>query len=407
RIDVRTEAERVPAAVRNTAPDDPSVSNCIPDAFEAQARRTPDATALTFESTTLTYTELDTRANQLAHHLINQGIGPEHIVALALPRSPDMVIALLAVLKAGAAYLPIDPDYPTDRITHTLTDARPTLLITTTPTTTDLPHTDTPHLLLDTHPLDHHPTTNPTRQLNPHNTAYIIYTSGSTGTPKGVTIPHHNVLRLLTQTNHWFHFTTTDVWTLFHSYAFDFSVWEIWGALLTGGRLVIVPHTTTRTPTDLLHLLTDQKVTILNQTPSAFYQLTQATTENPDTTHQLSLRHVIFGGEALDPTRLTDWYRHHPDHTPRLTNMYGITETTVHVTHTPLTTTHTHTPTSTIGHPIPDLHLHILDTGLRPLPTGATGELHVSGPGLARGYLNRPALTAERFIANPYGPPGT
>ncbi|CAM3627150.1 non-ribosomal peptide synthase/polyketide synthase [Kibdelosporangium persicum] len=353
----------------------------LPELFEAQVARTPDATAVTRAGTEITYAELNTRANRLAHKLIEQGAGPEKLVALVLPRSVDMVVAILAVLKAGAGYLPIDPAYPQARITGMIDDAEPAVVLDSIP------------------PCDDHPDTNPRTSLVPDNPAYVIYTSGSTGKPKGVVIPHANVTRLFTATDDWFGFTGEDVWTLFHSYAFDFSVWELWGALLYGGKLVVVPHDVSRSPEDFLKLLADQRVTVLNQTPSAFYSLVRADRENPGT--RLDLRYVIFGGEALDPSRLADWYTRHEDNAPALINMYGITETTVHVTYQPLT------EGGGVGVPIPDLRAYVLDADLSPVAPGVTGELYVAGAGLARGYLNRPGLTASRFVADPFGPPGS
>lgn len=245
----------------------------------------------------------------------------------------------------------------------------------------------------------------PLSSLHP---AYIIYTSGSTGKPKGVVIPHQNVIRLLTSTEHWFHFDEEDVWTMFHSYAFDFSVWEIWGPLLYGGRLVIVPHTISRSPEEMLQLLVEEGVTVLNQTPSAFYQLMQIDKEQQTLGQALSLRYVIFGGEALELSRLEDWYSRHSDCKPKLINMYGITETTVHVTYNELNRDMiTKNSSSLIGEPIPDLHVYVLDEYLQPVPPGTTGEMYVAGAGLARGYLGRPDLTSDRFPADPYGGPGT
>ncbi|HEX9335738.1 MAG TPA: amino acid adenylation domain-containing protein, partial [Pseudonocardiaceae bacterium] len=240
------------------------------------------------------------------------------------------------------------------------------------------------------------------RPLDPRHPAYVIYTSGSTGRPKGVVIPHQNVVRLFDETRRWFDFTETDVWTLFHSYAFDFSVWELWGALLHGGRLVVVPHAISRSPQDFLRLLADERVTVLNQTPSAFYQLMAA-----DQGGESSLRYVVFGGEALDLRRLAAWYDRHAEDAPVLVNMYGITETTVHVSYLALDRARVTTAAgSTIGVPIPDLRTYVLDRRLRPVPVGVPGELFVAGAGLARGYLNRPGLTADRFVACPFGEPG-
>ncbi|TIS74785.1 MAG: amino acid adenylation domain-containing protein, partial [Mesorhizobium sp.] len=244
--------------------------------------------------------------------------------------------------------------------------------------------------------------------LRPDHPAYVIYTSGSTGRPKGVVVPHQNVTRLLGSTDHWFQFGSDDVWTLFHSYAFDFSVWEIWGALATGGRLVVVPQLVSRSPGEFLELLVREGVTVLNQTPSAFSQLMQADRERPEIGRQLALRVVIFGGEALELKRLADWYERHGETTPRLINMYGITETTVHVSYLALTRQHAREEASSlIGCGIPDLRVYVLDAALQPVPVGVGGELYIAGAGLARGYLGRPGLTSERFVADPFGPAGT
>ncbi|WP_068925909.1 amino acid adenylation domain-containing protein [Planobispora rosea] len=360
----------------------------LPDLFEAQVRRTPDATAVE----DLTYAELNARANRLAHKLIAHGARPESVVALSLPRSADLVVALLAVVKAGAAYLPLDPTYPADRLHYMIADAGPVCVVG-------------PDWLEDLDDwLDH----DPERSLEPGNAAYVIYTSGSTGRPKGVPVTHHNVVRLMSATDHWFGFGPGDVWTLFHSYAFDFSVWELWGALLYGGRLVVVPYEVSRSPEDFLELLARERVTVLNQTPSAFYQLVAA-----DDGRELALRYVIFGGEALELSRLGEWYARRPyssrlrpePNAPLLVNMYGITETTVHVTYMPLSPDHREG--SLIGQGIPDLRVYLLDDALQPVPPGVVGEMYVAGDGLARGYLGRPELTAGRFVANPYGPPGS
>ncbi|GIH92306.1 amino acid adenylation domain-containing protein [Planobispora siamensis] len=360
----------------------------LPELFEAQARRTPYAIAVE----NLTYAELNARANRLAHKLIAHGARPEAVVALSLPRSADLVVALLAVVKSGAAYLPLDPTYPADRLAYMVADAGPVCVV------------DEGWLADLDDWLDH----DPERSLEPGNAAYVIYTSGSTGRPKGVMVSHHNVVRLLSATDHWFGFGPDDVWTLFHSYAFDFSVWELWGALLYGGRLVVVPYEVSRSPEDFLALLERERVTVLNQTPSAFYQLVAA-----DDGRELALRYVVFGGEALELSRLAEWYARRPysshpgpaPNAPLLVNMYGITETTVHVTHMPLSPDHREG--SLIGRGIPDLRVYLLDDALQPVPPGVVGEMYVAGDGLARGYLGRPGLTSERFVADPYGPPGS
>ena len=327
-------------------------------------------------------------------------------------------MALLGVLKAGAAYLPLDVDYPPERIAFMLADAAPAVVVTSTQASAAVPSTDAIARLVIDDPAtvavwDGCPYTDPTDAeravpLLPQHPAYVIYTSGSTGRPKGVVVTHQNVVRLFGATQHWFGFGADDVWTLFHSCAFDFSVWEIWGSLLYGGRLVVVPHEVSRSPEQFLELLVHERVTVLNQTPSAFYPLMQADQERPAEGQLLALRTVIFGGEGLEPARLSPWYQRHPDRAPTLVNMYGITETTVHVTHVTLDQHHAALGArSVIGIGIPDLRTHVLDAGLQPAPPGVVGELYIAGAGLARGYLNRPGLSAERFVADPFGPPGT
>ncbi|WP_317446781.1 non-ribosomal peptide synthase/polyketide synthase [Streptomyces collinus] len=384
------------------------------DLFEEQAARTPAAVAVTCGGEHLDYATLDARAGRLAHRLAELGAAPERFVALALPRSTDQVVAILAVLKTGAAYLPIDPASPAERLGHLLADAAPVALVTTTATAARTDGTGVPALLLDDPDTEadlvRRPAggPEPARRPLPESPAYAIYTSGSTGRPKGVVIPHANVVRLFTRTGHWFGFGPDDVWTMFHSYAFDFSVWELWGPLLHGGRLVVVPDETARSPEDFLRLLADERVTVLNQTPSAFYPLIRADADHPDISARLALRTVVFGGEALDTGRLTDWWTRHPAASPRLVNMYGITETTVHVTYAPLDPpAAADGPAGPIGTGIPDLRVYVLDADLAPVPSGATGELHVAGEGLARGYLGRPGLTATRFPADPFGRPGS
>ncbi|GHG32183.1 MULTISPECIES: non-ribosomal peptide synthase/polyketide synthase [Amycolatopsis] len=357
----------------------------ITELFAAQVAARPDAVALTADGTHFTYAELNARANRLAHRLIALGAGPERFVALRLPRSAEQVVAILAVLKAGAAYLPIDPATPAERVDRMLADTDPVAVLA--PEDVDVAEG---------------PDTDPPQRCTPDHPAYVIYTSGSTGLPKGVVIPHRNVTRLFAATTR-FGFGSDDVWTLFHSYAFDFSVWEIWGPLLHGGRLVVVPHAVSRSPREFLRLLADERVTVLNQTPSAFYQLVRADEDEPGA--RLALRYVIFGGEALDTRRLAGWFVRHGDRAPRLVNMYGITETTVHVTEHDLESDQD-TP-GVIGTALPDLRAYVLDPDLDPVPAGVPAELYVAGDGLARGYLGRPGLTAARFVADPFGAPGS
>ncbi|MEU9456739.1 amino acid adenylation domain-containing protein [Streptomyces sp. NPDC048277] len=385
----------------------------LDELFAEQATKTPDATAVVFQDRSLTYAELDAGSDRLARLLASRGAGPERLVALVLPRSERMVVAILAVLKTGAGYVPVDPEYPAERIGYVLEDSRPVLVLTEREVAERVsgPAEDTPMLLLDDPDL-HHPPTAPAEApghgiRSPRNPAYVIYTSGSTGRPKGAVIPHSNAVRLLSSTAAWYEFGGHDVWPLFHSFAFDVSVWELWGALLYGGRLVVVPQAVTRSPRDFLRLLVDERVTVLNQTPSAFYQLLAAEREEPELGGKLALRRIVFAGEALDLGRLGEWYERHADDAPVLVNMYGITETTVHASYIALTRElAAQASGSAIGMAIPDLSFHVLDEGLRPVASGEQGELYVSGPGLARNYANRPDLTAERFVACPFGEPG-
>ncbi|MDT0528003.1 amino acid adenylation domain-containing protein [Micromonospora sp. DSM 115977] len=379
------------------------VGRTIPGLFAERVAAAPDAVAVTCEGTSLTYRDLDARANRLAHHLRAHGVGPDALVGVCLERSPELVVALLAVLKAGGAYVPLDPSHPAERLGELLRDSAPVAVLTHAATRATLDGlTDAPLVDLDadTHRWADRPTTDPDPGTRPDHLAYVIYTSGSTGRPKGVMVEHANVVRLFSATAGWFGFGPTDVWSLFHSFAFDFSVWEIWGALLHGGRLVIVPRLVSRSPADFHRLLCDEGVTVLNQTPSAFRSLIAAQADSART-HRL--RTVVFGGEALDPTMLRPWYADARNGRTELVNMYGITETTVHVTHRPLTPADTERPgVSPIGGPIGDLRLYVLDGRGEPVPPGVVGELHVGGAGVARGYLNRPALTAERFRPSPF-----
>lgn len=377
----------------------------IHEMFEAQVRKSPDSIAVVCEGHSVTYAELNRRANQLGWYLKERGVGPDKLVGVCVERSLQLIVSLLGTLKAGGAYLPLDPAYPIERLGYMLKDANPTVVLIQEQVKNRLPDTGANVIAIDAYwaAISTQPTTNPSPgDLNSHHLAYVIYTSGSTGEPKGVMIEHRNVTRLLTTTENWFEFCARDVWTLFHSYAFDFSVWEIWGALLYGGRLVVVPYLTSRSPGEFYRRLCEQGVTVLNQTPSAFAQLVETEASMPERQH--SLRVVIFGGEALGLHKLRPWVKRNGTQSPQLVNMYGITETTVHVTYHLLTADEIETELGhPIGRPIADLRMYLLDRHRQLAPIGVAGEIYVAGAGLARGYLNRPELTRERFQSDPYG----
>lgn len=398
-LQLLTEPERKQILYEWNAPQfDCPGNECIHYLVEKQVARTPDALALSCDGHSLTYRQLNSRANRLARELRAMGVGPDVLVGICMERSNDLVISLLAILKAGGAYLPIDLTYPADRLAFMLADANAPVLLTQSKLTQDLPKTAAKVVCVDellSQSTSISDDDNLHSSVKADNLAYVIYTSGTTGKPKGTCITHRNVTRLFSATDHWYHFNQDDVWSFFHSYAFDFSVWEIWGALLYGGRVVVVPYMASRSPEAFYKLLASERVTILNQTPSAFRQLIQAEESvGPD---KLALRYVIFGGEALEMQSLRPWFERHGDHQPRLVNMYGITETTVHVTCRPLSKDDLCSG-SVIGVPIPDLQVYILDSQRQLLPIGVPGEMYVGGAGLARGYLNRPDLTDERFI---------
>ncbi|GAB3129872.1 non-ribosomal peptide synthetase [Tsukamurella serpentis] len=356
-----------------------------------------------------TYTELAAAAETLAAHLATQGAGPGGRVAVLTERSVDQVVAVLATVLAGAAYIPLDPAHPEQRLQYIVDDSLPHVLLHSAG------HRDLAAALTDgngTRLMQVGVSTQPSP--NGHQdggadwdqAAYVIYTSGSTGRPKGVAVPHRAVVSLLQRTDPLFGHDETDVWTMFHSYSFDFAVWEMWGALTSGARLVLPDYPLSRSPLDFHALVRDEGVTVLNQTPSAFHRFDEAD-RAAEAGRSLSLRRIIFGGEALEPARLRDWARRHPLADTELVNMYGITETCVHVTHRVLGEQDLRGDTSPIGGALPGLRVHVLDDRLRPVPPGVAGNVFVSGDQLAVGYLGRPGLSATRFVANPFEDDGS
>ncbi|WP_430765184.1 amino acid adenylation domain-containing protein [Shewanella baltica] len=376
--------------------------------FEKMAKQYPNNTAAVYEGESLTYSELNRKSNQLARllreeHQIRTGrpFTSESMIALYLDRGLDLIVSILAVLKSGGAYVPISPEYPAERLQFIVNDTDVSFIVTQNH------HKEYLHLQVPTINLLAANDSNLYRQgcedldicVQGEDLAYVIYTSGTTGNPKGVLQLHKNVSRLFSNTHQDFRFSQQDVWVLYHSYTFDFSVWELWGALLYGGKLCLPTVQVTKDLTEFIHLCQREKVTVLNQTPAVFYSLTETLIAMDE--RLLDLRYIIFGGDKLDSSKLQPWWEAFGSQLTKLINMYGITETTVHVTYKELSLSDP-IKKSSIGHQIRDMKVYVLNEMLQPLPVGAIGELYVGGAGLARGYLNRPELTAERFVNNPF-----
>jgi amino acid adenylation domain-containing protein len=388
------------------SPDEGSVrrypSKCLHHLFEDQATRVPDAPAVAYGDEVLTYEEVERAANRLARTLQEAGIGREDRVALYLTRRAEWVVGIVGILKAGAAYVPIDPGYPEDRVRFMIGDCGATTVVTEQSLRRHVPSSveavDLDRLLEARASDDDH--TRVDVASDPSDLAYVIYTSGSTGTPKGTLIEHGHVSRLLSATEHIFDFNSSDVWTLFHSPAFDFSVWEIWGALAYGGQVVVI-GSSARTPEQYYEALRRHGVTVVNQTPQALRGLARTILERGHV--GLRIRVAVSGGERLSPGVVRSWSQAWEGDPPRLVNMYGITETTVHVTfHTVSESDGDEAAPSVIGRPLPDLRVYVLDPSGEPVPAGEVGEMFVGGAGVARGYLGRPQLTRERFLADPF-----
>jgi amino acid adenylation domain-containing protein len=379
---------------------DPDTEGTVPGRIAARAASTPDATAVSFGDVSMTYRELDRAANQVAHHLVALGAGPGRAVGLSVPRSAEMVVALLGVLRSGAAYVPLDPTYPADRLAHMVRDSGAEIVLVRGEYD-DLPGYDGVTVVdLDREraAIDARPDRAPAVAPAPGDLAYIIYTSGSTGRPKGVAVEHRSVVHLVDNNLPGLGLGPGDVWTAFHSYAFDASVWEVWGSLISGGHVVVLPAEWARDPVATWTLLRERGVTLLAQVPSMFRAMMEAVAA-ADAPLPPTLRSVILAGEALEAKHLADWVRRFGSAPVRMFNMYGPTEATVYTTRHELepTTVGTDAPVP-LGRPLPGYRVLVLDDGGAPVPVGVTGELHVAGPGLARGYLGRPELTGERFV---------
>ncbi|MEW2625541.1 non-ribosomal peptide synthetase [Streptomyces sp. NPDC048106] len=389
------EAERESVALGRGPELSADLPESIPAAFAAQARRTPDAVAVTDPGTRLRYRELEEWADEISGRLRAAGVVRGSRVGVLLDRSAATVAALLAVLKSGAAYVPMDPHVPDERLAFMAADCGLALVVTED--TERVRRLGLP--ALTARRLGDAPATAPRVSAGgAGDPAYVIFTSGSTGRPKGVEVAHRSVLSLVAATAPSFGFGPGDVWTWFHSVAFDFSVWEIWGCLLTGGRLVVVPESVRRAPEEFRALLAEQRVTVLNQTPSSFMRLVELECRERTA---LRLRLVVFGGETLDTAGLGRWLAVHPADECRLVNMYGITETTVHVTAQEITVELVAAASRSVGPALPGWSVRVVDARRRPLPPGASGEIAVGGAGVALGYVDRAELTARRFVADP------
>jgi tyrocidine synthetase-3 len=385
----------------HTTTENYGMSDHIIARFEKNVMASPDAIAIRCKDQQLTYRQLSEKANDIAHALSTRIIEANEAIAIFLDRGIDYVCSILGILKAGAAYVPLDVNWPIDRTMYLLQDSHARIVITSTSCMPSLTNEVIGNALVLDRDLADLPGTgkvHPAIALSASDTAYFIYTSGTTGHPKGVMISHGNLAALFDAMQVKFDFGPQDVWTLFHSFCFDFSVWELWGPLLSGASVVIIPEMLAQDTNRFARLLQEEKITVLNQTPSAAYALME-TIKGDETIEVSQLRYLIFGGEALHPGRLQWWNEQYPS--VRNINMYGITETTVHVTFKEIGAGEISNNISAIGHPLPQWTCYVLDEYQLPLPIGIPGELYVGGPGVAKGYHNRPELNALRFIGLP------
>jgi amino acid adenylation domain-containing protein len=370
---------------------------CIQELFEAQALQRPDAIAVAFSDRQVTYRELDLRANQLAHHLQKLGVGPEVPVGVCLERSPEMIVGLLGILKAGGAYVPLDPTCPPERLRYLLEDARTPVVLTQQRLLPSLPACASAWTCVDADDerIARERSSRPDRAATAENLAYVIYTSGSTGRPKGTMVTHRAICRLVVNTDY-VRLRPVDRVAQASNPSFDAATFEIWGALVHGARLVIIPAEVVLSPRELAEYVRRQEVSVLFVTTALFNQLAQTV---PGIFRPLN--HVLFGGEAADPRLVREVLDKGPPQ--RLLHMYGPTETTTFATWHQVQAVPEGARTVPIGRPIANTQVYLLDPHRQPVPPGVPGEVYIGGDGLARGYLNRPGLTADTFIPNPFG----
>ncbi|WP_023986327.1 non-ribosomal peptide synthetase [Mycolicibacterium neoaurum] len=374
--------------------------------FARQVAARPDAVAVCADGVggrvELSYAELDCRAEAVAGCLRGLGVGAGAVVGLRVARGVDVVVGILGILKVGAAYLPLDPLYPVERVGFMLADAGVGVVLTQRGVVGELGGLSVRCVCLDEPlPVVGCGSVSPAVQGRGGDLAYVMYTSGSTGQPKGVRVTHRNVLRLFETTIERFGFGPDDVWTLWHSYSFDISVSELWGALLVGGRLVVVDHDTSRDPAAFRGLVERERVSVLSQTPTGFCAFIDVDRVAPRA--GFALRYVLLCGEALQLASLAPWFERYGDDSPQVINMYGPTEATLYVTCRRITGADLAAGVgSVIGAPLPDIRIYLLDEQGRPVPIGVPGELYIAGAGVAAGYLNRPELTAQRFLTDPF-----
>lgn len=370
----------------------------VEDYFSMIAKNTPDKTALICSDRNITYLELDELSTKMAKSLVAFGVKPGDTIGICLDRSYKIITSILAILKAGGAYVPMDPAYPDERLEYTCKNSGINLVIT------DIEAF--PHIagIKSVEPDNLNNMSNsiclPNKaELKSNQTAYVIYTSGSTGRPKGVEVTHDNLLTLIMSAKGYFDLQSKDVWTFYHSAAFDYSVWEIWGCLLTGAKLIIIPYWVSRSPDEFYSIVVKNKVSILNQTPSSFLQFMKTEKKNE---MNKNLRLILLGGEELDTEILKEWQKRYPLNKYRVENMYGITETTVISTSKKVTEEDILNGSRSIGKPLPGWYIYVLDSDLNLLPFDVPGEIYIGGEGVAKGYINQPELTNIRYIPDPF-----